>query len=166
MIEGTRIAVESGDLDGVIVIGGSTDDPDRQRLRSSLPAELAKSYLFLEKLPRQLLVNGLFPYLVSNTTATIFVCSSRYDLVPYTVLEAARSGLCTIVPSGGLVGASEYLPTEYQFRPTPSGLASRISALTSDDDLSLNFRPVAESIHRDTGDDAFMKAFFAHCLSA
>jgi hypothetical protein len=61
----------------------------------------------------------------------IFVCTSRYDLTPYTVLEAIRSGVVTLVPRSKFVGVSYLIPREYTFNNSLNSLVNSLVSLIS-----------------------------------
>ena len=155
-VTGCCLALRAGSLDIAVLVGGFPVDAERERLREMVPAELAHAFVFVPRLPRRLLVGSLFPRLAGRG---IFVCSSRFDLVPYTALEAARAGLCTVVPDNGRVGAAEYLANEYRFSDSPAGLAALLEEFALDANALGRFDATADRIRQATSDEAFVRAF-------
>ncbi|MCV7122519.1 glycosyltransferase [Mycobacterium lacus] len=56
----------------------------------------------------------------------IFVFPSRYETLGITPLEAAMSGVCTLVTNSREVEASRLFPSEYRFVPEQDKLCSAI----------------------------------------
>jgi glycosyltransferase involved in cell wall biosynthesis len=109
---------------------------------------------------RDLVAGWLFPALAGRG---IFVCTSRFDLVPYTALEAARAGLATLVPDTGRVGAAEYLSPGYLFRPEPTELCAAIERTINSAAVATGFAPIARAVAAGTGDDAVAAAYETIC---
>jgi glycosyltransferase involved in cell wall biosynthesis len=139
-----------------IIVGGDEVDVERERLFASVPHALQPRFVFTKRLARSSIVGGLFPALVDSG---VFVCTSRYDLVPYTVLEASSSGLCTFVPDSELVGAREYIPRRYRFRPDVEGLVSLLQTAFDDQNFRRAFRPTAQKIRSMVSDQMVMSEF-------
>lgn len=159
-VEGCRIAIEHGDLARAVVIGGFPHDPERERLRALVPERLREAFVFTPRTSREALVGRVFPSLAGKG---VFVCSSRFDLVPYTALEAARSGLCTVAPALASVGVRELLPEEYRFQATPTGLADCLKRLAHDPTGMGEFAATSAEIRRATSDEAFLSDFRELC---
>lgn len=151
-------SLQHGTIAGALIVGGAPDDPERPRLRAMVPEHLRPSVIFVPKIPRTALVSALFPRMAPSG---VFVCSSRYDLVPYTVLEAACVGVCTLVPASRFVGASAYVPTDFQFTPSQTGLCRALERLADADDRHREFAPVASAIRSATCDVAHLRGFEA-----
>jgi glycosyltransferase involved in cell wall biosynthesis len=159
-VDGCCLALRNGDLQCVIVVAGFTHDEERERLRSRVPADLAASFTFIPRLERGLLIGSLFPRLAGKA---VFVCSSRFDLVPYTVLEAARVNLCTVVPNHGRIGVAQYLPDQYQFDGSPPGLATLLANFARDRCSMERFQQTASLILQATSDETFLRSFADFC---
>jgi glycosyltransferase involved in cell wall biosynthesis len=159
-VRGAVEGLRDGHLEKAIVIGGFPHDDERERLKALVPFAEQCSFAFVPRIPRAALVGTVFPRLASHG---VFVCSSRFDLVPYAALEAARSGLCTVVPDTGCVGAAEYLPPRYLFAATPHGLAELFATLAGDDDSLHGFVDTADSIRLGTSGNAFRGSFQHLC---
>ncbi|MFH8838074.1 glycosyltransferase [Streptomyces sp. NPDC017868] len=159
-VAGCRLAIENGDLARAVVIGGFPEDAERERLRASIPRELRERFVFTPRTGRDALVGRFFPSLAGKA---VFVCSSRFDLVPYTALEAARSGLCTVVADVGSVGVQEMLPEQYRFQATPAGLADCLKRLAHDPSGIRDFSGTSAEIRHATSDGAFLSGFRELC---
>jgi glycosyltransferase involved in cell wall biosynthesis len=158
LVESCCQSLQQGTIAGALVVGGAPDDPERLRLRAMVPEHLRSSVIFVPKVPRTVLVSELFPRMAVRG---VFVCSSRYDLVPYTVLEAARLEICTLVPASRFVGASAYVPPAFQFTPSRAGLCRALERIVHADNRRRDFAPVASDIRSATCDIAHLRGFEA-----
>jgi glycosyltransferase involved in cell wall biosynthesis len=154
--------MRQGTVRKAIIIGGSDADAERARLRDSVPSSLRSSFTFVKRLSHAAVVGNAFPALACSG---VFVCTSRYDLVPLTVLEASRSGLCTLIPDSRLVGASEYIPEEYRFQPDVDGLASLLRSVSEDRNLLKSFESTAQEINSMVSDETVLSDFSRVCSS-
>lgn len=159
-VRGCVEALRSGDLTRAVVVGGPPSDPERDRLQKLVPRNLRPAFSFLPRQPREAVTGWLFPTLAPRG---VFACTSRFDLVPYTALEAARTGLATLVPDTGAVGAAEYLPKSSQFGADEVALAGAFSRLAAGPPPFETFWPTAQRIAAATTDEAFAAAFEAAC---
>jgi hypothetical protein len=102
-------------------------------------------------------LTGMFAAL---ETRGIFVCSSRFDVVPYTALEALRSGLMTVAPRSSFVGVAEYLPAKYCYEASPEGLGTLLKehARTRNSGDS-DFVELVRSVRHLTSDESFVGKF-------
>jgi glycosyltransferase involved in cell wall biosynthesis len=153
---GCVLALRQRTIAGALVVGGLPHEPERDRLAALVPPDLSGLVRFLPRQPRAAVAGWLFPALAERG---VFACTSRFDLVPYTVLEAARAGLTTLVPDSPYVGAAAYLPERYRFRPDPHGLAAAFRDVGLGPSLSEGFADVARRIAASTSDGAFTEAF-------
>lgn len=148
-LEGCYRALSEGTIGHAVVIGGAAKDAERERLTNSIPTNLRGSVTFIPRLPHAQLVGQVFPKLAGRA---VFVCTSRFDLVPYTALEAARAGVWTVVPNHGRVGAAEYLPQQFRFDPHADGVAAMLRTLLDDPLTPDHFRHASARIRRLTSD--------------
>ncbi len=155
-VEGCGLAIGDGHLDRALVVGGFELDPERERLKSLVPPDISDRILLTPRIGHDVLAESLFPALAG---AGIFVCTSRFDLVPYTVLEAARVGLATAVPDHGNVGAAEYLPTEFLYSGSRESLAVLLAGIAADPGMLVDFGSTARAIAELTSDEAFVGVF-------
>jgi glycosyltransferase involved in cell wall biosynthesis len=156
-VAGSCKALTAGTLGGAIVIGGTTDDPQRRRLQGIVPTSLQDRFTFASKISHDHLVQAVLPGL---SRRAIFVCSSRYDLVPYTALEAIRAGMTVISPHTSSVGISRWLPRKFLYRHDPDGLACALATARRDRG---DFASVIGRVREATSDDAFRWSFKAAC---
>ncbi|KAM3065947.1 hypothetical protein ACMFMG_009829 [Clarireedia jacksonii] len=109
-----------GRLVRLLVVGGEgTSDKACARLLSKVPREHSAHVKIASKIAKDEMYS-LFDY---AQTHGIFVCTSRYETLGITPLEAALSGVTTLMPDCELVEASRYFPDSYRFEPTAFGLA-------------------------------------------
>ncbi|WP_387689716.1 MULTISPECIES: glycosyltransferase [Photorhabdus] len=69
---------------------------------------------------------------------SIFVCTSRYETLGITPLEAALNGVCTIVPNLNLIEAASYFPSEYKFTYNIDSLNEKIISIYEKDLFTSN----------------------------
>lgn len=159
-VEACCAGLRDGYLGGAVLVGGFDHDDERARLRAVVPAGVENLFLFVPRVSRAALVGDMFPRLAG---AGVFVCSSRFDLVPYTALESARAGVCTVVPDTGSVGAAEYIPEEYRFAPSSGALEGLLRRLALSSEALGRFSPTADSIRISTSGESFLGAFEQLC---
>lgn len=155
-VQSCCLSLQQGTISGALIVGGSPGDPERSHLRAMVPEHLQPHVIFVPKIPRRALIGNLFPRMAGRG---VFVCSSRYDLTPFTPLEAARLDVCTLVPASRHVGASAFLPPKFQFFPSQIGLSDVLKRLARADDRQREFAPVASAIRNATSNDAYLRGF-------
>ncbi|MEU7230516.1 glycosyltransferase [Streptomyces chrestomyceticus] len=107
----------------ILIAGDSPDDAAaREALRARVPREHRAEFLAVGKLSKTQLY-ALFNLARPNG---IFVCSSRYETLGITPLEAALSGVCTLMPDTDKVEARRFFPVAHRFLPSSDGLADAI----------------------------------------
>ncbi|WP_237385962.1 glycosyltransferase [Xenorhabdus sp. Sc-CR9] len=94
----------------------------RNALYSMIPIEYRKCFLILHKLPQSDLL-GIFNAIKKKA---IFVCSSRYETLGITPLEAALNGIYSIVPNLDVVEASTYFSSKDKFEYDIASLVEKI----------------------------------------
>ncbi|MGI5402905.1 glycosyltransferase [Streptomyces sp. CA-135486] len=110
----------------ILVVGdGTDDDVAREGLRARVPAEHAAEFMAIGKLSKPQLY-ALFGQVRSNG---IFVCPSRYETLGITPLEAALSGICTLMTDSDKVEARRFFPAAHRFGPSSDGLADAIERM-------------------------------------
>jgi glycosyltransferase involved in cell wall biosynthesis len=110
----------------VIVTGGdAADASERRSLRQSIPAPLRHRFLITRRLDRSTTL-ALFRAIRGRG---LFVCTSRYETLGASALEAALAGVCTLSPDVGCVEYSRFFPTEVRYHYSVPGLARKIEAL-------------------------------------
>ncbi len=112
----------------ILVVGDAPDDTAaRVALRARVPSEHEAEFLAVGKLAKAELY-ALFHLARPNG---VFVCSSRYETLGITPLEAALSGVCTLMVDSDKVEASRFFPTAHRFLPSTDGLADAIGHLAT-----------------------------------
>jgi glycosyltransferase involved in cell wall biosynthesis len=125
---GVRL-MERGLRANVLIIGGDgNDDHLRKALIQNVPRVYLNRFLVTQRLERDQL-HLLFRLARSRS---IFVCPSRYETLGITPLEAALSGVCTVISDSTLVEASRFFPPYLKFDPTVDGLVRLIEGLGLD----------------------------------
>jgi glycosyltransferase involved in cell wall biosynthesis len=108
----------------VLVTGGGAGDADkRHALRRSIPEAFRARILITEKLDQASML-ALFERVRGRG---MFVCTSRYETLGITPLEAALSGVCTLSPDLDCVEFSRYFPQEYRYPYSVLGLAGKVA---------------------------------------
>lgn len=108
----------------IVIIGGENiDSPEAAKLKNRIPESFRKYFLFHPRLNQNL----LYKYFRFLNKKGLFVCTSRYETCGITPLEAAVSGLTTIIVNDRKsVEAARYFPKEYRFNPNKISLAEKI----------------------------------------
>ncbi|CAM3709541.1 glycosyltransferase [Xenorhabdus thuongxuanensis] len=97
----------------------------RDILYSMIPIEYRKYFLISHKLPHK----ELFSVFNAVKKKAIFVCTSRYETLGITPLEAALNGVYTIVPNLSCVEASTYFSSEDKFEYDITSLTKKIISI-------------------------------------
>lgn len=110
----------------LLITGGAMgDEYRRQALRDLVPTDLKANVLVTERLDQGRML-ALFKRLRCQA---IFVCTSRYETLGITPLEAALSGVCTLAPDLDCVELSRHFPAAYRFGYSVAALVDRIAAI-------------------------------------
>ncbi|OGM41469.1 hypothetical protein ABOM_010078 [Aspergillus bombycis] len=107
--------------------GASMDSAELHELSNKVPRQFAQCATFRSKLSRTSL-HALFRLAKDSG---VFICPSRYETLGVTPLEAALSGVTTLIADSDHVEASRYFPESYRFRPVKDELCQMISNLQS-----------------------------------
>ncbi|NJQ00268.1 glycosyltransferase [Streptomyces zingiberis] len=114
----------------ILLIGGDeSDNVRRTSLLRDVPARHADRFLLTARLAKA----ELYSVFRTARRRTVFVCTSRYETLGITPLEAALSGLSTVVPHSRPVEAARFFPPGATFEPTTNGLVTLIEQLASVD---------------------------------
>lgn len=112
----------------VLIFGGcANEEASRQKIITQLPDTWQAHFMITKRLTRPQLYTTL--HLLKNTG--VFVCTSRYETLGITPLEAASIGICTLMPDIRDVEASRYFPDEYRYRYTVNDLTSKLDQILS-----------------------------------
>ncbi|MFT2019696.1 glycosyltransferase family 4 protein [Streptomyces sp. 796.1] len=113
----------------ILVVGDRPDDHGaREVLRARVPDEHRSEFLAVGKLPGPQL-HALFQQARPNG---VFVCPSRYETLGITPLEAALSGVCTLMVDSPAVEARRFFPAAHRFLPSADGLAEALGQVYAD----------------------------------
>ncbi|MEU1799505.1 glycosyltransferase [Streptomyces sp. NPDC019937] len=91
----------------LIVGGGEFDDISRKELGGRVSVRYAESFMITERVAK----SELYSLFLSLRRQAIFACTSRYETLGITPLEAALSGVVTVIPDSPFVEAAR-LPRE------------------------------------------------------
>ena len=114
-----------------VFVAGDDDRHDERRiaLLRRIPAKFSHRYHIVPKLTK----TDLYAFFNAVRGKGIFVCPSRFETLGITPLEAALSGVTTIISDAQEVEASRYFPAEYRFRPNSKDLADLVERFISKD---------------------------------
>jgi glycosyltransferase involved in cell wall biosynthesis len=104
-------------------VGSKDEEEARGRLIAAASSALRPRVTVTPRLPHASLVRML----TERARTSVFVCSSVYETLCITALEAALAGMHTIVPHDeGRIGITEYVPPEGRFYATTDGLVRKL----------------------------------------
>ncbi|WP_225729268.1 MULTISPECIES: glycosyltransferase family 4 protein [unclassified Nocardia] len=122
---GIRLCAKGIPIRMLVAGGGDNEQSMRAELANRVPREYAEHFMAVPKLAKPELYS-LFRQARRNG---IFVCPSRYETLGITPLEAALSGVCTLIAESEKVEAARFFPSTYRFDPTVDGLAKAIERI-------------------------------------
>lgn len=123
--DGAAMAIASGSVDFAVLIGGESKDQNVREVTQSLSASLQSRFIHLPRQRHDVLTEAVFPWVARRG---IVACTSRYDLVPYTILEAVVAGAPVVVPDSPYVGAGDHVPSSWRYRRNARSLADALSS--------------------------------------
>ncbi|ORY64794.1 uncharacterized protein BCR38DRAFT_512974 [Pseudomassariella vexata] len=113
----------------VLVVGDpESDDSRRRSLLKLVPVEQRQHFLVLAKLPK----DDLYALFSATRGNGIFICPSRYETLGITPLEAAASGVATLITDSPKVEASRYFPAGYRVTPSAAKIAAKVQVIRYD----------------------------------
>ncbi|KUJ08800.1 uncharacterized protein LY89DRAFT_629279, partial [Mollisia scopiformis] len=121
----------------VMIAGGDSSKPHvaiRDSLLTRVPPHLFDHFHIIERIPQRELYQYFDNSHVQETG--IFVCCSRYETLGFTPLEAALSGVTTVITNTKQIEAMRYFPEEVRFEANAKALADLLEALFEEDDLA------------------------------
>ena len=112
-----------------VFVAGDDDKQDDRRiaLLHRIPPEFRHRFHIVPKLTK----TELYAFLNAARGKGIFVCPSRFETLGITPLEAALSGVTTLISDAREVEASRYFPAEYRFRANVKELADLLEGFTN-----------------------------------
>lgn len=135
----------------VLIVGDPDNDATRRRLLLDLvPNEQQQHFLVLPRLPK----DDLYALFSAVRYNGIFICSSRFETLGITPLEAAASGVTTLITDSEKVEASRYLPPCSRVRSNMLDVVSKV-LLIHQDGVSKWAEMVQTHVSRDTSLEAF-----------
>ncbi|MDR3191412.1 MAG: glycosyltransferase [Lactobacillaceae bacterium] len=107
------VALRQQQLPVKVIIAGDAleNEVNRHELLKRIPAEFQADFLICERLPK----DELYSLFALMKQRAIFVCTSRYETLAITPLEAALLGVYTIVPNLPQVEVASYMGIEEKF---------------------------------------------------
>ena len=130
LVDSAVSLLDRGKLVRLLIVGGEgISDTASARLIARVPQKHSAHVKITPKIPKDDMY-ALFDYV---RTHGIFVCTSRYETLGITPLEAALSGVATVMPDCDLVEASRYFPSSFRFEPTVTGLSHVLERFLQDE---------------------------------
>ncbi|MCW7547504.1 glycosyltransferase [Photorhabdus sp. APURE] len=110
-----------------VFIAGDEENNNTRRnnLISMVPSRYRSQFFISHKLSQMELLS-VFNKIKNKS---IFVCTSRYETLGITPLEAALNGVCTILPNLNLIEAASYFSSEYKFTYNIDSLTEKIISI-------------------------------------
>ena len=107
-----------------IIVAGDDDSQDDRRiaLLRRVPVEFRHRFHIIPKLTK----TQLYAFFNAARNNGVFVCPSRFETLGITPLEAALSGVLTLISDAREVEASRYFPAETRFRANVEDLADLV----------------------------------------
>lgn len=114
-----------------VFVAGDDERHDERRyaLLRRIPPRFCHRFRIMPKLTK----TDLYALFIAVRARAIFVCPSRYETLGITPLEAALSGVTTIISDAKEVEASQYFPAENRFPPNAQELADLVEGFISRD---------------------------------
>lgn len=107
-----------------VLVAGDDENENcrREELLARVPNQQQSEFMIIPKLSK----DNLYALFDEVNDRGIFVCTSRYETLGITPLEAGLSGVPTVIVNSPYVEASAYYPKEYQFEGSIAGLADLV----------------------------------------
>ncbi|MFE7424599.1 glycosyltransferase [Streptomyces sp. NPDC014735] len=144
----------------ILVVGDGVDDvAARESLRSRVPAEYADAFMAVGKLPKP----QLYALFDKARPVGVFICPSRYETLGITPLEAALSGVCTLMIDSDKVEARRFFPRTHLFGPTGDALADAVVRVH---DSHLGIEQLGKQLRADISTEISREKFEQDTLTA
>jgi glycosyl transferase family 1 len=116
-----------------LFVGADDEERARTALRVQLSERLRTNALIAPRLSHA----GLIEFFSRRESRAVFVCTSVYETLGITPLEAVLSGVPTLVPDRpGVVGVADYVEPEYRYPTTAGGLVENLADLAAAGNLA------------------------------
>lgn len=113
----------------VLVVGDPEEQSSRRAdLLSLIPVSQRHNFLILPRLPK----DHLYALFAATTQNGIFICPSRYETLGITPLEAAASGITTLMTETPNVEALAFMPPACQVPQEAESIAERVEKIYHD----------------------------------
>ncbi|KAJ0107085.1 hypothetical protein J7T55_006965 [Diaporthe amygdali] len=118
--------LEMGVTVRTLVVGDPEDDSSRRRaLLESVPAEKRSLFMVYPRLAK----GQLYALFAAARQNGVFICPSRYETLGITPLEAAASGVTTLVTETPNVEALTFMPAACRVPQDKSCIAAKVKAI-------------------------------------
>lgn len=127
LVESISLLLQSQVKVRCTIFAGSAEDSDaRKELLEGASLPVRQAVRVRARLPHETLLATF----EDNACVGVFVCTSLYETLCITALEAFCCGLPTIIPDrADRIGAADYIPAAARFEPTSAGLAGHLLTL-------------------------------------
>jgi hypothetical protein len=138
-----------------VLVAGDDEDENhrREELLTRVPNELRSEFMIIPKLSK----DSLYALFDEVNDSGIFVCTSRYETLGITPLEAGLSGVPTVIVDSPTVEASAYYPKEYRFEGSIAGLTDLVQGF-QDSGMTGRGRYLRGSIEEHISHEKFRKS--------
>ncbi|KAF5026591.1 hypothetical protein F66182_1317 [Fusarium sp. NRRL 66182] len=151
LVESCLLLLSRGKSTRLLVIGDPEEDSShRQALLASVPADKRDNFLILPSFAKDHLY-ALFTIIRSKG---IFICTSRYETLGITPLEAAACGVTTFIADRPNIEALSFLPPKFHIDPDPESIASSVER-TYNEGLQGHSETVKEYVRSRTSLEGF-----------
>ncbi|KAI0123204.1 hypothetical protein BJ170DRAFT_586708 [Xylariales sp. AK1849] len=121
--------IERGVPVKILIVGDPNDDEVRRHtLLRGVPCHQRDRFLIVPRLSK----DHLYTLFAATQNNGIFLCPSRYETLGITPLEAAASGVTTLITNSSNVEALAYLPANCRVSSQPASIATRIQRICHD----------------------------------
>ncbi|KAH8664354.1 hypothetical protein BX600DRAFT_512397 [Xylariales sp. PMI_506] len=113
----------------VLAVGDPEGDESRRSaLLASIPQGMERNFMVVPRLPK----DHLYALFAAARANGVFLCPSRYETLGITPLEAAASGIATLMTESPNVEALAYIPERCRVPATVASIAARVQEVHSD----------------------------------
>lgn len=107
----------------VLIAGDPNEKTDaREQLRQMIPPQYRPRFLLVPKLPK----HDLYALMARVKHNSIFICPSRYETLGITPLEAAATGVATLITDSTNVEAASYFPPTSRIELSADAIGDKV----------------------------------------